>query len=92
MCKVRYNVIREKFPETEFISVNEGHENPNDLWMNITAPADEDREDELIEFVGDKDTDILIDYGYYILAMPIKKLKRYRWYEISGNLCLIPNR
>jgi hypothetical protein len=67
-----YNAIREKFPETEFISVTEGPENPDDLWINITAPANEDREDELIEFAGDKGTDILLDYGYYILAMPRK--------------------
>ncbi len=65
-----YNAIREKFPETEFLSVAESPENPNDLWINITAPEDEDREDELIEFAGNKGTDILLDYGYYLLVMP----------------------
>ena len=31
-------------------------ENPADLWINITAPDDEEREDELIEFASDKIT------------------------------------
>jgi hypothetical protein len=65
-----FNTVKEKFPEIEFISVTEGPENPADYWINITAPADEEREDELIEFAGDKGTDILLDYGYYFLVMP----------------------
>ncbi len=67
-----FNDVRGKFPETEFISVTEGPENPADFWINVTAPEDEEREDELIEFVGDKGTDILLDYGYYFLVMPRK--------------------
>ncbi len=67
-----FNAVKEKFPEIEFISVTEGPENPADLWINVTAPEDEEREDELIEFAGDKGTDILLDYGYYFLLMPRK--------------------
>ncbi len=67
-----FNAVKEKFPEIEFISVTEGPENPADLWINVTAPEDEEREDELIEFAGDKITDILLDYGYYFLLMPRK--------------------
>ena len=62
--------VKEKFPEVEFISVTESPENPEDLWINVTAPANEDREIELIEFAGDKLTDILLDYGYYFMLMP----------------------
>jgi len=67
-----FNAVKEKFPEIEFISVTEGPENPADFWINVTAPKDEEREDELIEFAGDKITDILLDYGYYFLIMPRK--------------------
>ena len=68
-----FDAVKEKFPEIEFISVTEGPENPADFWINVTAPEDEEREDELIEFVGDRGTDILLDYGYYFLVMPRKK-------------------
>jgi hypothetical protein len=62
--------IKEKFPEVQFISVSESPEDPADLWLNVTTPRDEDREIELLEFTGDKSTDILLDCGYQILVMP----------------------
>jgi len=62
--------VKEKFPEVEFIEITESPEDPADLWVNVTAPVDEDRETELIKFSGAKATDILLDYGYHILIMP----------------------
>jgi len=38
----------------------------------VTAPEDEDREIELMEFTSDKEADILVDYGYRIAVMPTK--------------------
>jgi len=66
------DTVKAKFPEVEFISVTESPEDPADLWVNVTAPEDEDREDELMEFACDKTTDILIDYGYHMLIMPMQ--------------------
>lgn len=43
---------------------------PSDLWVNVTAPDDEDREIAMTEFACDKTTDMLLDYGYHILIMP----------------------
>jgi len=60
-----FKEMQEKFPETEFVSVTERPENPADLWINITALEDENREEELIAFASDKTSDILLDYGYY---------------------------
>jgi hypothetical protein len=62
--------VKAQFPEIEFISVTESPEDSNDLWLNITAPQDEDREIELIRFAGDKTTDLLVKYGYDICVMP----------------------
>ncbi len=64
-----FHSIKKKFPEVEFVSVTEGPENPADLWINITEPDDEDREIKLSEFAGEKTTDMLLDYGYYITIM-----------------------
>ncbi|QTA82021.1 Uncharacterized protein dnl_43820 [Desulfonema limicola] len=64
-----FKEMKEKFPETEFVSLTEGPENPADLWINITALEDEDKEEELIAFASDKTSDILLDYGYYITIM-----------------------
>ncbi len=65
--------IKEKFPEVELIDVTESCETSTTLWINITAPEDEDREIELREFGSDKVTDILLDYGYHMLVMPTPK-------------------
>jgi hypothetical protein len=65
-----FQAVKEKYPEVEFISVAEGPEEPADLWINLTAPDDEDREIELSEFANQISTDILQDYGYLILVMP----------------------
>ncbi len=67
-----FKEMQQKFPETEFVSVTESPENPSDLWINITALEDENREEELIAFASDKTSDILLDYGYYITIMTIR--------------------
>jgi hypothetical protein len=64
-----FHSIKKEFPEVEFVSVTESPENPADLWINVTEPDDEDKEIELIEFAGDKTSDMLLDYGYYITIM-----------------------
>lgn len=65
-----FQAVKEKYPEIEFISVTEGPEDPADLWINVTAPEDEDREIELSQFANQVSADILQDYGYLIFVMP----------------------
>jgi hypothetical protein len=67
------NYVRKKFPEVRFIEVSESPEDPADLWIRVTAPEDEDRESELIEYACDKTMDILMDYGYHMLVMPTRQ-------------------
>ncbi len=64
--------LNRHFPDVEFVDITESPENPNDLWINVTEPGDDDREIELIEFFGEKSADILMDYGYHMLVMPIR--------------------
>jgi hypothetical protein len=63
--------IKGKYPEVNLVEVKESPETPDTLWICITAPKDEDREIELRSFSADKATDILCDYGYHMLVMPI---------------------
>jgi len=66
------NDLKDKFPDVKFVEVTEGPENPDDLWINVTKVKDEDRFIRLIKFFSEKTTDILMDYGYHILVMPIR--------------------
>ena len=64
--------LNKHFPDIKFVDVTESPENPNDLWVNVTRPEDDDREIELTDFSSEKSADILVDYGYHMLVMPIR--------------------
>ncbi len=64
--------LNRHFPDIKFVDVTESPENPNDLWINVTRPEDDDREIELTDFFSEKTADILMDYGYHMLVMPIR--------------------
>ena len=65
-----FQTVRTQFPEVEWLNVSSSPEDPHDLWLNITAPDDEDRECALMEFASEQSADILMAYGYSILVMP----------------------
>ncbi len=58
--------LKENFPEIRLVSITPSWENPEDIWVNIIYPEDEDREIELREMAAEISTDILLDYGYSI--------------------------
>lgn len=63
--------IRAQFPEVEYLYTTPGVEDPSELWIHVSAPNDEDREIALLEYSSGKSTDILLDYGYSMLVMPV---------------------
>ncbi len=65
--------IKNEFPEVELIDITESPEDSESLWVNVTGPEDEDEDIRLRNFAGELTTDILIDYGYHILLMPMPK-------------------
>ncbi len=61
-----FGKLKSEFPEIELIDITETAYNPNNIWVNIIMPDDEDREIELCEMAAEISTDILLDYGYKI--------------------------
>ncbi len=57
----------------KFVSVTESPEDPQDLWVNITFPENEERQIKLMEYAAELETDILLNYGYHIMLMPATK-------------------
>jgi len=68
--------IQKQFQEVQLVNVAPSPENPNDLWINVTWPKDEERQIELMEFSAEKGMDILLDYGYHMMVMPADELDR----------------
>ncbi len=64
--------LNRHFPDVKFVDITESPENPNDLWINVTEPEDDDMEIKLTKFFSEKSADILMDYGYHMLVMPIR--------------------
>ncbi len=63
--------LREKYPDTQLVEITESPENPDTLWICVTAPDDEEREIRLRSLAAEKCMDVLCDYGYHMLVMPI---------------------
>jgi hypothetical protein len=63
--------IEEKFPEVKFVEVGPSPESENTLWLDFTKPNDEDRLAALIEYASDRAMDILLDYGYHFVVLPV---------------------
>lgn len=53
--------------------ITEHPENPNRLWVVVDGIDwnDDDKVMDFIEYTADKETDILVDYGYSISLMPV---------------------
>jgi phenylpyruvate tautomerase PptA (4-oxalocrotonate tautomerase family) len=51
-------------------SITQIPENPEDIWVHINYPEDENLQIEIGEFSSDLATDILLNYGYSIMVLP----------------------
>lgn len=72
-----FEQLKARFPEIALVKITESYETPEDIWVHITMPDDEEREIELIETAAEISTDILITYGYHITifsASPSEKV------------------
>ncbi len=61
--------LKEKFPEAEFLSVEESWEDPATLWIWVKVPDDDEMLFDLFEFSGDVLADMFLEYGYHMLVM-----------------------
>jgi len=70
-----FEKVKAVYPEIELVNITESPEDPNDHWINVYMPYDDEKEFELMEFAADIGSDILLEYGYLFLFMPEKKRK-----------------
>ena len=65
-----FDAIQAQFPEITLLNVSSSPENPQDIWVNVTAPNDDAREGALLDIASERSLDILLEHGYSILIMP----------------------
>lgn len=66
LSRTLFGKLKSEFPEIALVDITETAYNPNNIWVNIVMPNDEDREITLREMAAEISTDILLDYGYKI--------------------------
>jgi len=66
------HTVESKFPGVKFVDVTESPEDPDDLWVNVTKIKDSDKLMELFDYCSEMSADILMNYGYHMLVMPVK--------------------
>jgi hypothetical protein len=72
-----FEQLHARFPEIELAKITESYETPEDIWLHIIMPEDEERAMEMREIAAEISTDMLITYGYHITivsALPSEKV------------------
>lgn len=64
-----YDKVIKKFPEIEYKKLSISPDDPDHIWINVTAAMDDDREEEFSSYAAELEADIHIDYGYRISFM-----------------------
>ena len=57
-----YTETKKQFPNIDLINISESPENPEEIWINVTSPLNDQVEYDLISFTSEKSTDILLNY------------------------------
>jgi len=68
-----FNAVKEKYPNIEFLSVENSPEDPEDLIINALSNYDENTEFEMKEYSASISADILDEYDYLIGIIPTTK-------------------
>lgn len=63
--------IEKKFPEVKFVEAVPSPESENTLLLHFTQPENDDRFMDVIEYASERTMDILLDYGYHMVVMPV---------------------
>ncbi|NUM75741.1 hypothetical protein HUU40_15370 [candidate division KSB1 bacterium] len=65
--------IEKKFPEVKFVEAVPNPEGESALLLRFTEPENDDRFMDILEYASERTTDILLDYGYHMVVVPVVK-------------------
>ncbi len=61
-----FKQLQVRFPDIELVSIDESPIYPDNIWISVVMPKEDDRYIALRELSAEISTDILLDYGYHI--------------------------
>jgi hypothetical protein len=65
-----FEKVKAKYPEIVFKDLSVSPDDPDNIWINIVADMDEDRENELMNYCSSLECEIEEKYGYAFSVMP----------------------
>jgi len=63
-----FNKLQKKYPETELVSIVESPEDPDDVWINVVYPDDDDKVIALGRLAARLGTDILENHDILLIV------------------------
>lgn len=58
-----------KYPNIKFVNLSTNPDDPEHIWINVTAAFDDAQEIEYMDYEAETEADIHLDYGYRISMM-----------------------
>lgn len=65
-----FDKVHAEYPEITFKSLEVSPDDPDHIWVIVSADMDEDREIIMTEYAANLEIDILMNFGYAISIMP----------------------
>ena len=70
LCDEIFDKLHLKYPSIILSNITQSPENPEDIWIYVSYPEDEDLQIEMGEYSSNLAMDILLKYGYSIMVLP----------------------
>jgi len=67
LSNMLFEKLASRFPDLKLVGITESPESQNGIWVNVTMPKDEDKEEQIYNMASEISVDILLDYGYDII-------------------------
>ncbi len=71
LLKLLVHEIETKFADIKFVNALQSPEGENSWWLRFTKPETDERFIEIGEYTSERTTDILLDYGYHFVVLPV---------------------
>ena len=64
-----FSTLQAQYPEISLIQIRRSPEHPDDTWIDVLAPMDEDREMAMNAYAAQLESNILVEYNYHFSTL-----------------------
>jgi hypothetical protein len=64
-----FSALQAQYPEISLLEIRQSPEHPNDTWIHVLAPMDEDREMAMNAFAAQLESNILVEHDHHFSTL-----------------------